>query len=87
MRLVKRVEGDYFVISPYLHNFAFEEKKNTKLLECSIIIETNFKVYVLIPKCENVLNYMLISKILAKLIKIEHKDYQLQELILGEITQ
>lgn len=87
MRLVKRVEGDYFVISPYLHNFAFEEKKNTKLLDCSIIIETNFKVYVLIPKAENPLNYELISRILAKLINIEHKDYQLQELILGEITQ
>lgn len=50
MHLVKRVEGDYFVISPYLHNFAFEKKKNTKLLSCEIIIETNFKVYILIPK-------------------------------------
>lgn len=87
MHLVKRVEADEFVISPYLHNFAFEQKKNTKLLDCSIIIETNFKVYVQIPRSQNPLNYQLISRIIGKLINVEHRDYQLQELILGEITQ
>ena len=38
LHLLKKVENTHFIISPFLHNFAFEEKKNTKLLECSIII-------------------------------------------------
>lgn len=87
IHLVRKVQEEFFVISPYLHNFAFEEKKNTKLLNCSIIIETNFKVYVQIPKAGNSLNYQLIREIVRNLIKIDHEDYELQELIVGEITQ
>lgn len=75
--MVRKVEEEFFVISPYLHNFAFEEKKNTKLLNCSIIIETNFKVYVQIPKAGNSLNYQLIREIIRNLIKIDHEDYEL----------
>lgn len=86
IRLVRSLDKDFFVISPYLHNFAFEEKKNTKLLECSIIIETNFKVYVQIPR-GNSDNYKLIKNILKHLIRIEHEDYELEELIVGDITQ
>jgi hypothetical protein len=51
LRLVKRVGSNYFTVSQYLYNFAFEEKsRESRLLDCDIIVETNFKVYVQLPK-------------------------------------
>jgi hypothetical protein len=75
LHLVRRVSDTQFIISPYLQHFAFEEKKNTRLLECSIIVETNFKVYVQIPKTNNKDNYRLVREIMKQLIHIDHEDF------------
>ena len=76
IRLVYEVDPEYFIISPFLHNFAFQGKKDTKLLECSIIIETNFKVYIQIAKEAKKFNYQLIRDIMQNLIKIDHEGYE-----------
>lgn len=77
IRLVRRLETDSFLISPHLHNFAFEQKTGNKLLQCQIVVETNFKVYVQIPKGAGRRNYELIRDIIRSLIKLEHEDYTL----------
>lgn len=78
IHLISKIDQIHFIISPFLHNFAFEEKKNTKLLDCSIIIETNFKVYVQIARSSNRLNYQLIRDIMRNLIKIDHANYEFE---------
>ena len=58
-----------------------------KLLNCSIIIETNFKVYVQIPPNRDQQNYKLVRDIVSKLVEIEHQEYNFQELMVGSITR
>ena len=44
-------------------------------------------MYVQLPKSQKKHNYKLIHSILKKLIQIDHEDFQLEELIVGEIKQ
>ena len=49
------------------------------------MVETNFKVYVQMPR-ENKNNYQLVRDLLNLLLTIDHESYNFQELIFGEIT-
>ena len=44
-------------------------------------------MYVQLPKNQKKHNHGLIHSILKKLIQIDHEDFQLEELIVGEIKQ
>jgi hypothetical protein len=85
---VKRIGQGYFTVSEYLCNFAFEERdRETRLLDCSIIVETNFKVYVQVPRgVQRNQNYELIHEIMRLLLELEHEEYNFEELIVGSIT-
>ena len=76
LRLVRRLGSDYFTVSEYLYNFAFEEKsRESRLLDCEVIVETNFKVYVQVAKRTGEgknQNYQLIRNIMRMLVKVEH---------------
>jgi hypothetical protein len=71
--LLKRINNTQYVISHYLHHFAFANKRiiNEKKgsLKCNIIIETNFKVYTQVHS-SNSNNYQMIKSILKSLLKI-----------------
>lgn len=89
IRLVRRVEGHYFTVSEFLCNFAFEERsRESRLLDCSMIVETNFKVYVQVPRgVSGDQNYELIHSIMKMLVELEHEQHKFRELIVGSITR
>lgn len=88
LRLVKRVENnEWFIINKYLEDFAFSQgQREDKLLDCSIIIETNFKVYAQLPPSHHQ-NFSLLRDILRSLLEIDMDDYNFEELIVGTITK
>lgn len=89
IRLVQRVGPAHFTVSEYLWNFAFADReREARLLECSVIVETNFKVYVQVPRgAQRNQNYQLIHDIMRLLVRLEHEEYNFEELIVGEIAE
>ena len=53
-----------------------------------MIVETNFKVYVQVPRGVNGdQNYELIHSIMKMLVDLEHEQHKFRELIVGSITR
>lgn len=78
-----------FRISKYLKHFTFAKanKKvvNTKL-NCRIIIETNFKVFVILqPNNQN--ENRVLRQILSKLVRMENSGAEYEELLIGAIEK
>ena len=90
MKMLTRIRNKYIAINTNFYNFAFQEKSFEKAsagLQCQIIIETNFKVYVEIKdSSKNSKNYGIIKSIMKELVELEHAEYDMEGLIVGAIT-
>ena len=81
--------NSYFRISQYLEHFTFARAKKKEVktkLNCEIVIETNFKVFVILQR-ENKRENEIIKKILLRLLFIDSNDAEYEELIIGEIKK
>ena len=87
-----QITGDnnqYFRISKYLEHFTFKSAKEKHIdtkLNCSIIIETNFKVFATI-KSEEPRETRVIKKILSMLLKSDREGVECEKLFIGDIEE